>query len=98
MGACTQPGKLMLIMELLSNGSVADLLHGKKKRNLSFEQRMKFAKDAALGMNWLHHMHPPFLHLDLKPPNLLVDANMNVKVADFGMRLYYLALLFLFLI
>lgn len=35
--------------------------------------------------NWLHQMNPPFLHLDLKPANLLVDKNWNVKVADFGL-------------
>jgi hypothetical protein len=32
-------------------------------------------------MNWLHRIKPPFLHLDLKLGNLLVDQNWNVKVA-----------------
>lgn len=36
-------------------------------------------------MNWLHSQKPTFLHLDLKPANLLVDQNWVVKVADFGM-------------
>lgn len=36
-------------------------------------------------MNWLHCSNPPFLHLDLKTQNLLVDAKWTVKVADFGL-------------
>ena len=47
--------------------------------------RLGLAKGAALGMNWLHSQKPVFLHLDLKPANLLVDHNWVVKVADFGM-------------
>ena len=38
----------------------------------------------ALGMNWLHKLNPPLLHLDLKPGNLLLDKDFNVKIADFG--------------
>ena len=41
----------------------------------------QIGKDCALGMNWLHRIKPPFLHLDLKLGNLLVDQNWNVKVA-----------------
>jgi hypothetical protein len=33
---------------------------------------MLIAKDAALGVNWLHRSKPQFLHLDLKAANLLV--------------------------
>jgi serine/threonine protein kinase len=38
-----------------------------------------FAKDTALGMNWLHCSN--ILHLDLKTQNLLVDENFVVKIA-----------------
>ena len=47
--------------------------------------RMQFARDAALGMNWLHRSNPQILHLDLKSGNLLVDQYGTVKVCDFGL-------------
>lgn len=49
---------------------MTDLLRDKSLK-LSFKQRMSFARDAALGMNWLHNASPPILHLDLKCSNLL---------------------------
>ncbi|ELR25342.1 Dual specificity protein kinase shkC, putative [Acanthamoeba castellanii str. Neff] len=84
MGACTTPGNLTIITELMSKGSVTDLLRDKSLK-LSFKQRMSFARDAALGMNWLHNASPPILHLDLKCSNLLVNDDWEVKVADFGL-------------
>ena len=41
-------------------------------------------RSAALGINYLHSLHPVIVHRDVKPSNLLVDENWNVKVADFG--------------
>eukprot|EP01120_Amphizonella_sp_Union-15-10_P011066 TRINITY_DN459_c0_g1_i2.p1 TRINITY_DN459_c0_g1~~TRINITY_DN459_c0_g1_i2.p1 ORF type:complete len:404 (+),score=91.62 TRINITY_DN459_c0_g1_i2:161-1372(+) len=46
---------------------------------------MKIAQEAAQGMNWLHCMKPPLLHLDLKTANLLLTTEWHVKVADFGL-------------
>ena len=54
-------------------------------KKLSLHQRMKMAKDAALGMNWLHSSNPIFIHRDLKLSNLLVDNNYKVCVCDFGL-------------
>ena len=84
MGASTKPGDLMLVTELMPKGSVYDLMHDKNNQ-LSFKRRMKMAKQAALGMNWLHCSKPPFIHRDLKTSNLLVDDGYNVKVCDFGL-------------
>jgi serine/threonine protein kinase len=81
MGASTEPGNLMIVTELMPRGSVHDLLHD-PETTLSFKVRMKMAKQAALGMNWLHRSKPPFIHRDLKTSNLLVDDNFNVKVCN----------------
>ncbi len=82
MGACTEPGNLLIVTELMPKGSVYDLLHNPKGNlihhnqstayrlrilmvpfiyniymtfdtvQLTFSQKMKIAKDAAMGMNW----------------------------------------------
>jgi serine/threonine protein kinase len=41
----------------------------------------------ARGMAYLHSRRPPILHLDLKSPNILVDAGWRAKIADFGLSL-----------
>lgn len=37
------------------------------------------------GMAYLESQNPPFVHRDLRAANILVGANNNVKVADFGL-------------
>ncbi|PRP80208.1 SH2 domain-containing protein [Planoprotostelium fungivorum] len=83
MGACTQPGHLMIVTEIAS-GSIDRAIRDKVNPP-SFKQRLVWARDTALGVNWLHCMRPPFLHLDLKSGNLLIDQYNTVKVSDFGL-------------
>ncbi|ELR14068.1 protein kinase domain containing protein [Acanthamoeba castellanii str. Neff] len=86
MGACTQEGQFRIVTELLE-GDLYDLIH-KQKVKLSLFQKMKLAKDAALGMNWLHHSNPRIIHRDLKLANLLIyrqGDEYRVKLCDFGL-------------
>jgi len=66
MGVCIEENgaqsKLILVTELMPRGSVYDLIHPTdSKKKILFKQRMKFAKDTAFGMNWLHLARPPVL-------------------------------------
>jgi len=83
MGACYEPGNMMIITELMSKGDVASIIHSEDSPSLL--RKLQMAKDTALGMNWLHCSDPPIIHRDLKPSNLLVDSSWNVKVCDFGL-------------
>lgn len=82
-GACTQPGNLFIVSELMAMGSLQDLLF-KKQISITFKQRLQILKEVALGMHWLHSLKPPFLHRDLKSGNILLDENFNVRISDFG--------------
>lgn len=48
--------------------------------------RLCFALDSAKGILYLHtEAHPPVFHRDIKASNILLDSNLNAKVADFGL-------------
>jgi serine/threonine protein kinase len=82
-GACVKRPNLCIVTEFVKQGSLADMLaNGSVK--LTFSEKLRMLRSAALGINYLHSLHPVIVHRDLKPSNLLVDENGNVKVADFG--------------
>lgn len=83
MGASTKPGNIMIVTELLS-GNLEELLHDPTKE-LSYATRMQMARDAALGVAWLHGSNPIIIHRDLKSSNFLFDKNHRIKVCDFGL-------------
>eukprot|EP01113_Clastostelium_recurvatum_P013999 TRINITY_DN1756_c0_g1_i3.p1 TRINITY_DN1756_c0_g1~~TRINITY_DN1756_c0_g1_i3.p1 ORF type:complete len:784 (+),score=234.68 TRINITY_DN1756_c0_g1_i3:77-2428(+) len=83
LGACTQLGKMQIVTERCVTDLERLLAQDKSKQSFSLYRRMHMARDAALGMNWLHGI-TQIVHNDLKSANLLVDQNLRVKVTDFG--------------
>uniref|UniRef100_A0A5K3FUQ1 non-specific serine/threonine protein kinase n=1 Tax=Mesocestoides corti TaxID=53468 RepID=A0A5K3FUQ1_MESCO len=71
---------LYLVMEYASGGEVFDFLvtHGKMAER---EARAKF-RQIVSAVQYCHQKK--VVHRDLKAENLLLDAQMNVKIADFG--------------
>ena len=79
-GICEDPQGL--VMEYMETGSLETLLADEP---LPWELRFRIIHETVVGMNFLHCMSPPLLHLDLKPANIFLDVKQNVKLGDFGL-------------
>ncbi|KAL3375294.1 hypothetical protein AABB24_006668 [Solanum stoloniferum] len=85
-GCTSRHGReLLLVYEYISNGTVADHLHGEfsKPGSLSWNTRMSISIETASALAFLHNSE--VIHRDVKTNNILLDSNFCVKVADFGL-------------
>ena len=48
------------------------------------EKVIRWAKDLCGALNYLHHQTPPIIYRDMKPANIMLQPNGNVKLIDFG--------------
>lgn len=83
-------GELLLVYEYMPNGSLDKMLFGRPGNLLSWEQRYKILSGVASGMFYLHEgWEQQVLHRDVKASNVLLDAELNARLGDFGLaRLY----------
>eukprot|EP00252_Welwitschia_mirabilis_P019973 TRINITY_DN477_c0_g1_i1.p1 TRINITY_DN477_c0_g1~~TRINITY_DN477_c0_g1_i1.p1 ORF type:complete len:1023 (+),score=71.02 TRINITY_DN477_c0_g1_i1:971-4039(+) len=86
LGFCSNQETNLLVYEYMPNGSLGELLHGKKGGHLHWDTRYKIALEAAKGLCYLHHdCSPLIVHRDVKSNNILLDSNFEAHVADFGL-------------
>ncbi|XP_023275668.1 ankyrin repeat and protein kinase domain-containing protein 1 [Seriola lalandi dorsalis] len=79
-GLCSEA--TAVVMEYMSNGSLNNLL---ASHTLMWPKKFQMIHEASMGMNFLHTMKPPLLHLNLKTSNILLDDHLHVKISDFGL-------------
>ncbi|KAK4362710.1 hypothetical protein RND71_017951 [Anisodus tanguticus] len=74
-------GDISILMEYMNAGTLENLL---SKSQTTFTELClaKIAKQVLRGLDYLHNHK--IIHRDLKPSNLLVNSEMEVKIADFG--------------
>ncbi|XP_076344315.1 uncharacterized protein LOC143244108 isoform X2 [Tachypleus tridentatus] len=75
-----------LVYQFMVNGSLEDrLLLKKNTPPLTWLQRGNIAEGTAKGLNYLHTLSCKLIHGDIKSANILLDANMEPKIGDFGL-------------
>jgi len=72
---------LYMVMEFLPGGDLMGLLI--KKDILTEEQTRFYMAETALSIRYVHHLG--YVHRDLKPDNILIDANGHIRLTDFGL-------------
>ncbi|KAH1238618.1 Inactive leucine-rich repeat receptor-like protein kinase CORYNE [Glycine max] len=83
-----EPDGFSLVYDYASTGSLADVLNRVRENELPFgwEVRLRIAVGVVKGLQYLHFTCvPQILHYNLKPTNVMLDAEFEPRLADYGL-------------
>ncbi|XP_074340807.1 putative LRR receptor-like serine/threonine-protein kinase At1g51880 [Apium graveolens] len=90
-GYCNDGEHKGIVYEYMANGSLDQYLSGKNRPDISsWVKRLRIALDAAQGLQYLHdESQKAIIHRDVKPSNILLNKQLQAKLADFGLSKAY---------
>ncbi|KAM7473995.1 hypothetical protein LguiB_021238 [Lonicera macranthoides] len=86
-GYCAEKSNRLLVYEHMCNGSLDKwIFNPERTQVLGWELRRKIIMGLAKALEYLHILcNPSIIHFDIKPQNILLDGDFNVKISDFGL-------------
>uniref|UniRef100_I1PPX6 non-specific serine/threonine protein kinase n=1 Tax=Oryza glaberrima TaxID=4538 RepID=I1PPX6_ORYGL len=89
-GCCLEGNNPLLVYEYMENGSLDKALFGTEKLHIGWPARFEICLGIARGLAYLHEeLSIRVVHRDIKASNVLLDANLNPKISDFGLAKLY---------
>ncbi|XP_010247279.1 PREDICTED: L-type lectin-domain containing receptor kinase S.6 [Nelumbo nucifera] len=91
-GWCCEGNELVLVYEFLPRGSLDKILHKSSSSAvvLKLDQRLKIVLGVASALTYLHEeCERQIIHRDVKACNIMLDAEFNAKLGDFGLAEVY---------
>ncbi|KAL0725779.1 hypothetical protein Bca4012_040378 [Brassica carinata] len=92
-GYCSEQGHNMLVYECFRNGSLHEFLHLSDcfSKPLTWNTRVRIALGTARAVEYLHEAcSPSLMHKNIKSSNILLDADLNPRLSDYGLSKFYL--------
>ncbi|SMN18764.1 similar to Saccharomyces cerevisiae YIL095W PRK1 Protein serine/threonine kinase [Maudiozyma saulgeensis] len=76
--------EVFLLMEYCEKGGLIDFLNTRLQNRLNDDEILKIMSQTTQGIAAMHALQPPVIHRDIKIENVLIAANGDYKICDFG--------------
>ncbi|KAE8663249.1 leucine-rich repeat receptor-like protein kinase [Hibiscus syriacus] len=88
LGFCMAKKERLIVYRYMANGTLNDNLHptDDAKKPMVWSLRLKIGIGSAKGFAWLHHnCNPRIIHRNISSKCILLDADFEPKISDFGL-------------
>lgn len=83
---CVDAEEQILIATPLCERNLVEYIAYLKETDSLQANALHMVKQVFEGLHYLHSLEKPIIHGNLKPTNILVDAESNLRLADFGLH------------